>query len=306
MRSSKWFVFTLYLVLAACVPVQETPRLPGSGLRVLAAESFLADIVQNVAGSRARVDSLVPPGLDPHTFEPTPQDIVRITNSDIVVLNGGGLETWSQNIFENIGGNQLVIEASKGLTSRQPEEGAGDLHDHEGDPHFWLDPNLVIDYVENIRAGLIQIDPAGESAYRQNAVAYTQQLKELDAWIRIQTVQIPPERRLLVTNHESFGYFADRYGFRVVGAVIPSVSAGASPSAQQMAELINRIRSTGAPAIFLEVGANPQLADQISAETGAKVITNLNTHTIPTDIVFGSGYIAMMKANVTTIVDALK
>jgi len=307
MRPYSRFIFILCLAAAACSPVQEAASLPSSGLKVLAAESFLADIVQNVVGNRAQVDSLIPAGLDPHAFEPTPQDIVRITNSDVIVLNGGGLEGWAQNVFENVQGKQLVLEASKGLTSRQPEEETGDHHDdHEGDPHFWLDPNLVVYYVENIRDGFIQVDPTGESEYRQNAEAYIEQLKELDGWIQTQVNQIPVERRLLVTNHESFGYFADRYGFRVVGAVIPSVSTGASPSAQQMAELITQIRAAGAPVIFLETGANPQLANQISAETGVKVVTNLSTHSIPPDTGFGSGYIAMMKANVAAIVSALK
>ncbi|NPV75718.1 MAG: zinc ABC transporter substrate-binding protein [Anaerolineae bacterium] len=307
MRPYSWFIFILCLVMAGCSPIQETVSLPSSGLKVLAAESFLADIVQNVVGNRAQVDSLVPAGLDPHAFEPTPQDIVRITNCDVIVLNGGGLEGWAQNVFENLQGNQLVLEASKGLTSRQPVKETADLQDdHEGDPHFWLDPNLVVYYVENIRDGFIQVDPAGENEYRQNAKTYIEQLKELDAWIQTQVNQIPLGRRLLVTNHESFGYFADRYGFRVVGAVIPSVSTGASPSAQQMAELITQIRVSGAPAIFLETGANPQLANQISAETGVKVVTNLSTHSIPPDTDFGSGYIAMMKSNVAAIVSALK
>ncbi|MCC6146643.1 MAG: zinc ABC transporter substrate-binding protein [Anaerolineaceae bacterium] len=306
MLSFKRYALLACMALAACLPAPARPEADGGSLKIIAAESFLADIVQNVLGSRSQVDSLIPAGLDPHAFEPTPQDIVRITNSDVIVLNGGGLEGWTQGILNNIGKEQLVIVASEGLKSRTPDEGSDYQDEHGSDPHFWLDPTLAIRYVENIRDGLTRADPAGEKIYAENADAYIQQLEGLDSWIRGQVEQIPAGRRLLVTNHESFGYFADRYGFQVIGAVIPGVSTGSSPSARQMADLINKIRETGAPAIFLDMGANPQLAEQIGSETGARVITDLYTHAIPADISGATDYISMMKENVNKIVNALK
>jgi ABC-type Zn uptake system ZnuABC Zn-binding protein ZnuA len=117
---------------------------------------------------------------------------------------------------------------------------------------------------------------------------------------------IPPEQRLLVTNHESLGYFADRYGFQIVGAIIPNVSPDAEPSAAQMADLIQRIRAAGAKAIFLETGANPQLADQIARETGCKIITDLYTHSLTPPGGVAPTYVEMMKHNVSVIVEALK
>jgi len=122
----------------------------------------------------------------------------------------------------------------------------------------------------------------------------------------LQVSQIQPEHRLLVTNHESFGYFASRYGFRVVGAVIPSLSSEAAPSAQQIAALIDKIKESGAPAIFLETGANPNLAQQIADETGIKVVTGLYTHSISEPNGPAPSYVEMMKYNVTLIVEALK
>ncbi len=145
------------------------------------------------------------------------------------------------NIIELEKDGQYIL-ALTGFTSEEaalligPADGH---HHHEGDPHFWLDPNNVIQYVENIRDGLIAADPAGKDIYTQNAAAYITQLKELDGWIQEQVAQVPAERRLLVTNHESFGYFADRYGFQIIGTIIPYVSTGASPSAQQMARLVD-------------------------------------------------------------------
>jgi ABC-type Zn uptake system ZnuABC Zn-binding protein ZnuA len=174
------------------------------------------------------------------------------------------------------------------------------------DPHFWLDPVLVKTYVANIRDGFIQLDPSGKDVYLKNAETYSAGLDSLDLWIRSQVDLIPPARRLLVTNHESLGYFADRYGFQIVGAIIPNVSPDAEPSAAQMADLIQRIRAAGAKAIFLETGANPQLADQIARETGCKIITDLYTHSLTPPGGVAPTYVEMMKHNVSVIVEALK
>ena len=198
------------ILLAACqgnaAPGSQSNRVISTegGLKVLAVESFLADIAQNVAGDRFKVELLVPPDTDPHTFQPTPQDVTKIANSQVVIANGAGLEEWLQEILDNAGGQRLMIEAARGLMGDSARP---------GDPHFWLDPNHVIYYAEKIRDGYLSVDPAGEAEYIQNTADYILQLEELDTWIAGQIEEIPSERRLLVTNHESFGYFADRYGF---------------------------------------------------------------------------------------------
>lgn len=302
-------VLLAILLLAACGPAAQAPQ-PQSTLKVLAVQTFLADIAQNVAGERVKVESLLSLGMDPHAFEPTPQDVQKIAESNVLILNGAGFEEWAAKTLENAGGERLVIEASSGLTMREHEgeehQQEDEHHHHEGDPHFWFDPTLVVKYVENIRDGLIAADPEGKDVYAANAAAYIAKLNELDAWIKKQVEQIPPERRLLVTDHETFGYFADRYGFTVVGVILPSVTTGASPSAQEMAALIEQIREAGAPAIFLEAGRTPQLAQQIAAETGAKVVTDIYTHSITEAGGKAPTYIDMMKYNVTLIVEALK
>ena len=274
--------------------------------KVLAVESFLADIAENVAGERIKVDTLIPLGVDPHAYQPTPQDVAKIAESQVLIVNGAHFEEWLDKTLHNAGGTHIVIEASAGLTSRKPTTDEVLDPDRAGDPHFWLDPTKTIRYVENIRDGLTKADPAGADIYTANAELYIAKLAELDKWIMAQVSQIPPEKRLLVTNHESFGYFADRYGFAIAGTVIPSTSSEASPSAQQMAALIDHIRKTGVKAIFLETGANSQLADQIAQETGAKVITDLYTHSITEPGGEAPSYIKMMKHNVKLIVEALK
>ena len=177
--------------------------------------------------------------------------------------------------------------------------------EHGVDPHMWLDPNRVVAYVENIRDGLITADPEGADAYKSNAEAYIAQLDDLDAWIVQQVNTVPVEKRLLVTNHEAFGYFAERYGFTIIGTVIPGMSTDAAPSAQQMAALTDQIRSTGAPAIFLGEVENPALAQQIADETGVKVVADLYLESL-TDGAPAATYIDMMRHNVSRIVDALK
>jgi len=277
-------------------------------LRIMAVETFLADIAQNVAGDQLKIEALMPLGADPHSFEPTPQDVARVAESDVLIVNGAGFEEFLAPLLQNAGGKRLVIEAAAGLTPRIPVAGesASNSKDHEGDPHFWLNPINTIHYVENIRDGLSQADPAGKDIYTRNAQDYIVQLTDLDAWIAVQAGQIPVEKRLLVTNHESLGYFADRYGFRIIGAIIPSVSTSASPSAQQMAALIDQIKASGASAIFLETGSNPQMAEQIAGETGARVITELYTHSVSATDGPAPTYLELMRYNVSQIVEALK
>ena len=280
-------------------------------LSVLASTSFLADIAQNVAGDRTQVQSLLPIGADPHAYQPAPADVAKIAKSTVLIVNGVEYEHFIESLLENAGGERLVIEATAGLTPLQMEEHAdeaesGDSHGHEaGDPHMWLDPNLVITYVENIRDGLSKADPAGAETYAANAEAYITQLKELDAFITEQVETIPADRRLLVTNHEAMGYFAIRYGFSIVDSILPSFSSEASASAQEIAAAVDAVKNSGAPAIFLGEVENADLANQIASETGVKVVDGLYLESL-TDGGPASTYIEMMKNNVIQIVDGLK
>ena len=275
-----------------------------NAVRVLASTTFLADIAQNIAGDRLTVDSLLPVGADPHAYQAAPSDVAKISESDLLILNGVEYEHFIESLLENAGGERIIITATAGLTPNQmeDEENAGQI---VGDPHMWLDPNLVITYVENIRDGLIEVDAEGAEIYKANADAYIAQLKELDTWIVEQVDTIPAERRLLVTNHEAVGYFAERYGFEVVGAVIPSLSTDAGTSAKEMSALIEQIKSSGAPAIFLGEVENADLANQIAEEAGVKVVDNLYLESL-TDGAPAATYIDMMRHNVTSIVNGLK
>ena len=259
---------------------------------VLTDTTFLADIVQNVAGERMAVSALLPLGADPHSFEPTPRDAKRIAESTAVVINVLGLEPQLDDLLADVTGAGVpVIEAAAGLT------GAAE------DPHVWLDPTLVMSYVENVARRLAEIDPAGAADYQANAEAYRGELQELDTWITEQVAAIPAERRLLVTNHDSLDYFAARYGFTIVGSVFPTVSGQGAPSAQQVAALVKEIEATKAPAIFLETGGNVDLAAQIAREAGVEVVTDLCIASVGED---APTYVEMMRRNVGIIVEALR
>jgi zinc/manganese transport system substrate-binding protein len=307
------------LFLTSC---GSAPPSSDSGLKVLASTSFLADIAQNVAGDRLKVESLLPIGSDPHAYQPTPSDAAKIADSNVLILNGLEYEHFIESLIENAGGERLVIEATEELEAREmhrdddehedededhaDEAESGEDYGHEaGDPHMWLNPVLVITYVENIRDGLIEADPDGAETYKANADVYIAQLQELDKWIFEQVDTIPAERRLLVTNHEAMGYFAERYGFEIVDTILVSFSSGASASAQEVAGTIEAIRSSGAPAIFLGEVENASLANQIAAETGVKVVDGLHLESL-TDGEPAATYIDMMKYNTLLIVEALR
>jgi ABC-type Zn uptake system ZnuABC Zn-binding protein ZnuA len=293
----------------------------GDRLEVVTSATFLADITRNVAGDRADVSALVPGDTDLHGFEPTPRELARVAGADLLVLNGAGLEESLEETVRAAAGGVAVVEAAAGLEPRAPQPGEplhedegdenhedeaqGGDDDHDGDPHFWLDPTLVVSYVHTISDALAAADPEGAADYAANAAAYIAELEELDAWIEEQVARLPRERRRLVMDHVSHGYFADRYGFEIVGAVIPGVSTGVSPTAKQLAALAAAIRASGARAIFVESHADPRLARQIADETGIVVVDDLRDHGLTDPGGDAPTYIEMMKANTAHIVEAL-
>ncbi len=279
---------------AGCAGAEKSPTgsITPAAADILTDTSFLADIVQNVVGDRMQVSSLIPLGADPHSFEATPKDAERVAEARAIVVNVKGLLPTVDRLVAGVGAHdQPLIEAAAGIA------------DLGTDPHCWLDPMLVVTYAENIADRFAQLDEENATLYRENAATYEAKLLELDSWIKTQVDSIPAERRLLVTNHESLGRFAARYGFRIVGTVFSSPSGEGSPSARQIAQLVADIKALGAPAIFVETGSTTGLAEQIGAEAGVKVVTDLYTHSL------GEGaptYIEMMRWNVTKIVEALR
>lgn len=281
----------------------------GEELHVVVTTTVAADLTRAVAGESAQVTSLLPAGVDPHAYEPAPQDVRTVAEADAVFINGLGLEEFLAELLANAGGGAPVVSLSEGIQPRALEDlGLGEEHNgeeaHSVDPHVWLDPVLMITWADNIGEALAALDPSGSSGYRERASALAQSLESLDEWIRLQVEALPPESRLLVTDHDELGYFADRYGFRVIGAVIPGYSSAAEPSAQELADLETRIQSLGVRAVFVDRTVNSQLAERVAEDTGVRLVP-LNTHSIG---VLGGGmpdYDSLMRYNVEAIVAAL-
>jgi len=271
----------------------------GGGPRVVASTSLLADLVRNVAGTRAQVDSLAPAGADVEDYQTRPEDAQRVANAQVLVLNGLGLDHWAESLFARAGrGDAVRVTLSDGLpVIKDPREPAS-----AGNPHLWLDVRLALRYTEKIRDALIQADPAGADGYRANQAAYAQQLDELDGWIRQQVATLPPERRKLVTFHDAFPYFARAYGFELIGVVTPD--PGHDPSAGELAQLVSRVRAAGVPAVFAEAQYSPKLVQALGQEAGVKVVTDLYNDSLgpaPADT-----YVGLMRYDVQKIVEALK
>ena len=178
-------------------------------------------------------------------------------------------------------------------------------HTSGGDPHVWTDPRLVSLWAERTAQALGELDPANAATYQANAAAYQQQLSELDAWIEAQVAQIPAGNRKLVTDHETFNYFADRYGFQTVGAVIPGFSTLAEPSAQELAALEDAIRSLGVKAIFVDSTVNPALAERVAQDTGTRLVRVYSGSLSEAGGEAGT-YLDYMRFNTNAIVSALR
>jgi ABC-type Zn uptake system ZnuABC Zn-binding protein ZnuA len=274
-----------------------------AGLPVVTSNTVLADFVAQVGGAQVRVRPLVPRGIDPHTFQPTPAAMTLLTQARVIFFNGAGLEEWWAKTLRSVKKPGIpVVELSRGLaTLTLPGDGPGQAA--APDPHLWLDPVLAKTYVARIREALATVDPGNAAAYTARAAAYAGQLDALDAWIRSEVAQIPEARRKLVTFHDAFQYFAQRYGLTVKGYVV--ASPGKEPSAKAMADLARRIRVEQVPAVFAEADYNPKLLEVLGREAGVTVVTDLYDDSLsagpPAD-----SYLTLMRHDVTTIVTALQ
>jgi ABC-type Zn uptake system ZnuABC Zn-binding protein ZnuA len=274
-------------------------------LNIIATNSLVGDVVSQIGGEKIILDVLLPLGTDPHTFSPTPQDAVKISNADIIFANGVGLEEFLRPLLENIGSPLKLVEISKGINFRTMADQESSNKSLVNDPHTWMDPNNVIVWVDNIVNALSEQDPKNSEYYFENGLSYKAKLNELDAWIRSEVSILPEEDRKLITDHLVFGYFVDRYGFTQVGAIIPGFSTLAEPSAQDIAQIEKSIRSMAVKAIFINTGSNQSIAQRISEDTGTRLVS-LYMHSL-SDISGQAGnYIDFMRFNVKSIINALK
>ncbi len=301
--------FIIILLLEACSGTQQGDSLPSDKLEVLATTTIVGDVVSAVGGEQIQLSVLLPTGSDPHSFEPAPQDLARLEGADLIFANGAGLEEFLERLIDSAGGQDKLVSLSDGfelLDTQIEDQGAQDADEHAGgDPHVWTDPSLVAAWVERIAQALGERDPSNAETYRENAAAYQGQLRELDTWIQEQVALVPPQDRKLVTDHKTFAYFARRYGFETVGAVIPSYSTLAEPSAQEMAALEDAIRSLGVAAIFVDHSVNPGSAQRVAQDTGVRLVPVYSASLSEAGGEAGT-YLDFMRYNTSAIVNALK
>jgi zinc/manganese transport system substrate-binding protein len=288
----------------ACSSAASTPAENGKKT-IVVTYSVLGSLVQELVGDQANVIVSMPNGQDPHEWEPSAKDIETLTHADMIVQNGLGLEGGMEKALaqaETAGvkfftaSDHITIRTvgtGEGIPSGDPDQAVG-----AQDPHLWTDPLTMKQVVDALTVSLKEDLSLDVSA---NAAQLDQKLEDLNNEIRAEVESLPAERRVLVTGHESLGYFAQRYNFKLVGAIIPSLTSDAEASASDMSTLAAQIEASQVPAVFTELGTPANVAQTIGQETGAKVI-ELTTHALPE----GGDYFAFERNLAKTIVDGLK
>jgi ABC-type Zn uptake system ZnuABC Zn-binding protein ZnuA len=270
----------------------------GGELRVVATTTQVADLAANVGGDRVRVTSLLRPGVDAHDYEPSPADIDALAQADLVLQNGVGLEEWLGDTIESSGFDGPVVDTSQGVRLRQV--------DGEPDPHIWQNPGNAQVMAANIERGLAAADPAGAAAYQAGLAAYTKELRALDDEVEGQVGSLA--NRKVVTNHDAFGYYLDRYGLELVGSVIPSFDSSAELSGRDIRDLVAKIEATRVKAVFSETSLPPRAAETIGREAGVRVVVGedaLYGDALGPPGSDGDTYLKMIRHNTATIVSNL-
>ncbi|HEX5826688.1 MAG TPA: metal ABC transporter substrate-binding protein [Candidatus Limnocylindrales bacterium] len=279
---------------------------PGNpdAVKVVTTTTIFADMVREIGGDRVSVESLVPKGGEVHTFDPTPSDVRRVTEAQLVLLNGLGLDEWLADLVADAGTSAPVVRIAEDLDGVTLLEGEA----HEGEeaeevnPHVWMNVAYASLYAQRIADELARVDPAGAQAYEDGLAAYQAELAELDEYARTQLGSVPEANRTVVSFHDAFPYFAAAYGLTIDGTVVDA--PGQDPSAGEVADLVNAIRANNVRAIFAEAQFSEDLVRTIADETGATVVGDLYTDSVgdaPQD-----SFVSMMRWNIDQVVAALK
>ena len=291
----RWVTIALaWLILSACGESKVSAARP----IVAATTTQLGDLSRQVAGNRAETVGLLAPNSDPHSYEPSPSEVEAVASADLILLSGGDLDPWAGELIDSSGADgktvsmlEIMGDANGGTTGTSEEQA------EEADPHWWQDPTNALVAVERIRDELIAIDPEGANTYRANAASLLDEISALDREITRCMASIPAQDRKLVTSHDAFGYFAERYGIEVVGTTIPALSTQAQPSAGAIADLIEVIRGEGVETIFPEAGLSPDLEEAVADEAGATVGAELYSDALGESGSPGDTYLGALASN---------
>jgi ABC-type Zn uptake system ZnuABC Zn-binding protein ZnuA/ABC-type Mn2+/Zn2+ transport system permease subunit len=273
----------------------------GGQLKVVATTTQIGDFVREVGGNAVAVDQILQPNTDPHEYEPRPSDVAGAAEAKLVFANGDELDSWVDQIVSDSGSDAEIVDLGAIVPERRPGESSG-AEASRYDPHWWHDPRNAEAAVAAIERHLAAADPSQRREFERNARAYLAKLRRLDVGIARCMDAVPPARRKLVTDHDAFGYFADRYGIEVVGAVIPSQTTQAQPSAKDLSELAKLIEREQVEAIFPESSLSPKVAEAIASQTGASSSYTLYGDTLGPEGSSGATYLTMEAANANAMV----
>jgi zinc/manganese transport system substrate-binding protein len=271
------------LVLAACSGGDE--GRDGADVSVVATTTQIGDLVRNVGGARVEVATVLEPEADPHDYEPRPSDAADLADAAVVFRSGGDLDEWLGDLIDSAGGHGAEVT----LLDRVRARGS--------DPHWWHDARNAVLATAAIRDALSEADPDGRAAYERNARRYIERLRAVDRDIEACIAKLPQGKRKIVTTHDSLSYFAHRYGVEAIGAVIPSLSTQAQPSARDINALIDQVEKEGVEAIFPEAALSDELERAVSREAGAEVGEPLFTDSLGPEGTPASTYIGSMREN---------
>ncbi|HLN24865.1 MAG TPA: metal ABC transporter substrate-binding protein [Patescibacteria group bacterium] len=275
-------------------------------LKVVATFSIIGDLVKQVGGDAVQVTTLVPPGGDAHTYEPTPNDAKGIAGANLVVVNGLHMEGWLDRLIAASATKAPIAVASKGVKPQtmEEEEAGGGKAKVVTDPHAWQNLANGQIYVRNIADALTKADPANAAGYRQRADAYTKELKDLDAWVRQQVAQVPPAKRKIITSHDAFGYFGKAYGVTFLAPV--GISTESEPTAAGLGQLSDQIKKEGIKALFIENMTDPRLMETLAKESGAVIGGTVYSDSLSEVDGPAGTYVTMFRHNVPAFVAAMQ
>ena len=260
-------------------------------LAVVATTTQVGDLVRNVGGRAVDVHQILAPNTDPHEYEVRPRDVEAVSRATLIFSSGGDVDKWLAGAVRSAGSNARVVVLIDSVRR------IGD------DPHWWQDPRNFELATVAVRDALARAEPRAAAAFRANAARYLRRLRALDAAVGRCIAKVPAAQRKLVTTHDALGYFARRYGIRVIGTVIPSLTTAGQPSAGETAALVATIRREHVKAIFAESSVNPKVEAAIARETGAKVGRALWADTLGPKRSDGATYIASIEANTRALVE---
>jgi ABC-type Zn uptake system ZnuABC Zn-binding protein ZnuA len=288
---------------------------------VIATTSVFADLAQLALGDNVTIETIVPAGVDVHTFEPSPADAQKLAGADLIVMNGLGLDEWALSLLEAAGKSEEdVLELAEGIDEsnawvylegeeHDEEEGEehseeeGEEHGHGGtDPHIWLDPKGAAIYVNRIAARVAAELPEHAMVIESARDAGLAEIAALDEELRVGFAAIDASARKIVTFHDAFGYFARAYEIEIVGVAVEA--PGQEPSAKEIAALIDAIKAAGVTSVFSEVQFPSKILDQVAAETGATVLENLYSDALGDAP--ANSYLGAMRANASAILTSFK